>query len=50
MKVQLDELSSLRKEVEFLHRNKTRTIHVPNTEKEESKEQPTAVTKTAEQS
>ena len=34
MKVQLDELSSLRKEIEFLHRNKTRTIHVSKSDNE----------------
>jgi hypothetical protein len=36
MKVQLDELSSLRKEVEFLHRNPARTAPAPS-KKEEPK-------------
>ncbi len=47
MKVQLDELSSLRKEVEFLHRNPARKAEAPKKEKEEKtveavKEEPVA--------
>jgi hypothetical protein len=48
MKVQLDELSSLRKEVEFLHRNKTRTIHVSKSDNETINEATPEITQTVE--
>lgn len=43
MKVQLDELMSLRKEVEFLQRNPARKAELPKKEKEEKKAEETAV-------
>lgn len=43
MKVQLDELTSLRKEVEFLQRNPARKAEPPKKEKEEKKAEETAV-------
>ena len=42
MKVQLDELTSLRKEVEFLQRNPARKTEPPKKEKEEKKAEETA--------
>ncbi len=42
MKVQLDELSSLRKEVEFLQRNPAKKAEAPKQEKEEKKAEETS--------